>query len=128
MRGKYSNKYLKVVIAGSRSFNDRLYLFGSCDQVLSGYLAAEDIEIVSGTASGADKLGEIYAEDNEYDLKQFPADWETHGKAAGPIRNREMAEYGDILIAFWDKESAGTKSMINEAVKHSLDVHIFTNW
>lgn len=117
----------KVIVAGTRTFNNRDYLFDKCDQVLRWWPSPE-IEIVSGRASGADKLGEEYAEARDMSLKKFPADWSAHGKAAGPIRNGEMAEYANILIVFWDRQSSGTKSMIHKAIAQKLDVHIFTNW
>lgn len=56
-------------------------------------------EIVSGGALGADKLGELYAKNNNIPLKKFPAKWDLYGKSAGYRRNAEMAEYGDALIA-----------------------------
>ena len=55
---------------------------------------------------------------------EFPADWERHGKAAGYIRNREMAQNADALVAFWDGESRGTKSMIDLAKEYDLAVRV----
>ena len=82
------------------------------------------IEIVSGAANGADKLGEKYASEKEYSIKQFPADWNKYGKSAGYKRNEEMARYADALIAFWDGESKGTKHMIDLANKYNLKINI----
>lgn len=76
--------------------------------------------IVSGGARGADKLGEVYAKDNGYNLRIFPADWNTHGYKAGFLRNEEMAEYADALAAFWDGKSRGTKHMISTALKKAI--------
>lgn len=113
---------MKVIIAGGRDFKD----YSLLKRVVNGLRKKldEDIVIISGAAAGADKLGERYA--SEYNIKvlQFPADWDTHGKAAGPIRNKQMAEAGDALIAFWDGESRGTKSMISLAKKHSLKIKV----
>ena len=109
---------MKTIIAGSRAFDDYDYLCVVCDMI--------DIsEIVSGTARGADSLGERYAAQNNIKLTQFPADWNKHGKKAGYLRNKEMAEYGDCLVAFWDGESKGTKLMIDLARKNNLDVRVF---
>lgn len=113
---------MKVIIAGSRNFNDYPTLEKYCDKVLSS--VADDIEIVSGTAYGADKLGERYAKEKGYKLTQFPADWEQYGKSAGVIRNKQMAEYSDALIAFWDKESKGTANMIKLAQSLGLKIRI----
>lgn len=112
---------LKVVIAGSRGFNDFELLKSFCDSTLKG---RSEIEIVSGNANGADKLGERYAEERGYPVKRFIPDWPKFGRAAGPKRNQLMAEYGDILIAFWDGKSAGTRSMINLAKKQNRIVFI----
>ena len=93
---------MNIIIAGSRNFNDYNLLKSSCDNLLTQFT---NIEIVSGTARGADKLGERYAREKGYDIKQFPANWDKFGKSAGYIRNDEMAQYADMLIAFWDGAS-----------------------
>ena len=113
---------MKVIIAGGREFNDYESLSKYCDFVLSNL--KEDIEVVSGECRGADKLGEKYAKERGYDVKPFPADWDKYKKAAGHIRNEEMAKYADALIAFWDGESKGTKGMIDLATKYGLKVKI----
>lgn len=113
---------MKVIIAGSRNFNDYTLVKNNCDVLLS--IAKETIEIVSGGARGADSLGERYAHENNLELKVFPADWDKYGKGAGFIRNKQMAEYGDALIAFWDGKSAGTKMMIDLAKKINLKVKV----
>lgn len=82
-------------------------------------------EVVSGGARGADAFGEEWARDRRVPVRVFPADWNRHGRAAGPIRNREMAEYADALVAVWDGESRGTKNMIEEATKRGLKVHVY---
>lgn len=112
---------MKVIIAGSRNFNDYKFLCEKCDKILSNQ---KDIEIVSGTANGADKLGETYAIENNYKLTKFPADWNKYGKTAGYLRNMQMAEYADALIAFWDGKSKGTKHMIDLAKQYGLKVRI----
>lgn len=109
----------KVIIAGGRDFDDYEKLSEICDKIFEAIVkhSEEDLEfeIVSGGARGADKLGEIYALDRGYSVKRFPANWDKHGKSAGFRRNAEMSEYGDILIAFWDNRSRGTKNMIDLA-------------
>jgi hypothetical protein len=112
---------MKIIIAGSRNFNDYNLLKSSCDNLLTQFT---NIEIVSGTARGADKLGERYARERGYDIKQFPANWDKFGKSAGYIRNDEMAQYSDMLIAFWDGTSKGTKHMIDLANKRGIKVEI----
>lgn len=118
-------KKVKVIVAGSRSFTDLELLKEKCDYYLSDAVASNyDIEIVSGTAKGADKLGEEYAKKRGYHIAFFPAQWKTHGKRAGYLRNQEMADYADALIAFWDGESKGTKHMIDIANKKGMPVRI----
>ncbi len=111
----------KVIIAGGRTFNDYVLLCKICDFMLQN---KTNIEIVSGTANGADKLGERYAAERGYLLKQMPADWDKYGKAGGYKRNAEMAKYGNALIAFWDENSKGTKHMIDLAKTAGLLVKI----
>ena len=117
---------LRVIIAGSRDFNN----YDLLESTISNYLKENiaNVEIVSGTARGADQLGEQFANNHRYRIKSFPANWNLYGKSAGPIRNREMAEYASggqgVLFAFWDGKSRGTKSMINLAKKYGLEVHV----
>jgi hypothetical protein len=113
---------MKVIIAGGRGFSDFQLMNSKCNEVLLE--SDEDIEIVSGTAKGADKMGEHYASIRGFGVKQFPANWDSHGKAAGYIRNKDMADYADMLIAFWDGESKGTQHMINLAKERNLVVHV----
>jgi len=115
---------MKIIIAGSRNFNNYKELCKICDYLLKDQ---KNIEIVSGTAKGADILGEKYAKDKGYEIKKFPANWDKYKKAAGYIRNKEMAEYADVLIAFWDGESKGTKHMIDLAKENKLMIrtHIY---
>lgn len=110
-----------VIIAGSRNFLDYDLLKEYCDRVLEG---KEVTQIVSGTARGADTLGERYAEERGIPLKQVPANWDVYGKKAGFMRNEYMAEYGDVLIAFWNRKSRGTYHMINTSKKLGLNVHV----
>lgn len=114
-------KHMRVIIAGGREFTDYPALKEYCDVVLADI---DVTHVVSGCARGADTLGEKWAAERGYKVERHPADWNTHGKAAGLIRNREMAENGDILIAFWDGESGGTGNMISIAKRLGLKVFI----
>ena len=112
---------IKVIIAGGRDFDDYHRLCRVCDKFLKDQ---NNVEIVSGGCKGADLLGERYAAERNYPIKQFPADWRRYGKSAGLKRNNEMATYADALIAFWDGESKGTKHMIELATKAGLKVKV----
>ena len=102
----------RVVIAGCRNYNNYDEAKEYIDFCLSNIRKENDIIIVSGCASGADKIGERYAKENGFKVEQYPADWEKYGKSAGPRRNRQMAEVADYVICFWDGQSRGTRSMI----------------
>jgi hypothetical protein len=112
---------MKTIIAGGRDFTRQ-------DEFHSGMTEARKLieitEVVSGGASGADKMGEAYAAENNIPVKVFPADWTKYGKSAGPRRNMEMALYADALIAFWDGQSRGTKHMIETAQKEGLTIYV----
>lgn len=112
---------MRVIVAGSRTFSNYELLKEKLDFFLKNRLP--DVEIISGTAQGADKLGERYAIENNLICKQFPADW-TIGKSAGYKRNIEMASYSNCLIAFWDGTSKGTQHMINIAKGKKLIVRV----
>lgn len=106
---------MKCIIAGGRDFvgheEHLVWLMNlSCCMAIT--------EIVSGGATGADAYGEEFARIMAYPLAKFPADWNKHGRAAGPIRNRQMAEYADALILFpGGKGAADMKSAMKKLGK-----------
>ena len=116
----------KIIIAGGRDFNDYKLL----EKEVSGFLKTLDIdsglEIVSGGAKGVDAMGERFAQENDIAVKLFPADWKKFGRAAGPKRNAQMADYATHLLSFWDGKSKGTKSMISLAEKKGISVKIIS--
>lgn len=114
----------RVIIAGGRDFYNYLILKERCEYYLQSKMRTHNVIIVSGHASGADSLGEKFAIEHNLQCELHPADWKLHGKAAGPIRNAEMAEIANALIAFWDGKSRGTKSMIDIAKRKGLQVAI----
>jgi len=121
----------KVIIAGSRDFKDKRYLFNMAGWWYGTLTSVPEIDVVSGAARGADTLGELWAEYMGFPVVQYPVteqDWNTHGKKAGILRNVEMAKVGDVLLAFWDGKSPGTKHMINEALSRGLEVHVWQDW
>lgn len=118
----------KVIVAGSREFNnytllsEKLKIFR---ENVWKHDIADDIVIVSGHCPrGADKLGEKWATNNQVSLLTFPADWDKYGKRAGIIRNEEMGDIADGLIAFWNGKSRGTKHMINYSKKKGIPVQV----
>jgi hypothetical protein len=100
----------KLIIAGSRDATEQ-----EVREALAQIRIAYVSEVVSGACpTGADFWGEMWARENGIPVKRFPADWRRHGRAAGPIRNRDMADYGEALAAIWNGISTGTKGMIRE--------------
>lgn len=119
----------RVIIAGGRDFNDYKRLNKILDRVLKTALhrfneGVDQLEIAEGGALGADMGGRLYAIAEGIPFKTFEADWNTHGKSAGYIRNKKMANYSDALVAFWDGRSKGTKMMIDLAYEYGLEVRI----
>lgn len=132
---------MRVIIAGGRDFNDYQLVADECNRIFKelsdeGYISPlinvsqTQIEIVSGTANGADKMGEKFAKDYDLKVKRFAANWDLFGKSAGYKRNEQMALYAKqdeklgVLLAFWDGKSKGTKHMIDLATKHGLRVFV----
>ena len=114
---------MKLLIAGSRSIGmdrtkkeptdnpDEIKLVFD---ILDGLnILWKPTEVISGNAMGADELGEDWASDNKIPVKQFKPDWKGQGKAAGFIRNKEMVEYCDKAVVFWDGISKGSKHTID---------------
>ena len=114
----------KVIIAGGRDFVDYNLLREKVNNILIEKRTTHKIVIVSGCARGADTLGMRYASENIFDVDEYPADWDKYGKKAGYMRNVEMAENADALIAFWDGKSKGTKHMIDIATERNLPIRV----
>ena len=114
---------MKVIIAGSRTATNYKHLLTAINAFeLTG---KKITEVVSGTARGADKLGERWARETNVPIKRFPANWNKFGKSAGYRRNEEMAEYADYLIALWDGQSRGTKHMVDLARRERIGLLVF---
>lgn len=109
-----------ILIAGTRSFDNYELLEKVCDAAFPVLSEIGNITIVSGAASGADRLGEKYASEHHHKVLRFPADWNKYGKAAGPIRNAEMAAIADFFFLFWDGRSAGSRNMLENARKRAI--------
>ena len=82
--------------------------------------------IVSGGGGAVDEAAEEYAQRNNIPFHLIMAEWDNKGPAAGPIRNREMAEEGQGLIAVWDGVSKGTKNMIDQIRRLSKPAFVVT--
>jgi hypothetical protein len=112
---------MKVIIAGSRNIVAYPGLIRRAVEESTFKVS----EVVSGTARGIDRLGEIWALETNKPIRRFPADWDNLGKSAGFARNEQMADYADALIAVWDGQSNGTRHMISQMVLRGKPVFTF---
>jgi len=110
---------MKVLVCGGRDFKDKKLIYKSLDKIHRelGF----DV-VIEGDSSGVDRLAGAWARNRKLDDMKFRADWEQHGKAAGPIRNRQMLQYGkpDLVIAF--PGGKGTENMIKQATAANIPV------
>lgn len=106
---------MKLIIAGGRDYQLTADDYARLDLI-------DDLvtEVVSGGARGADTCGEEWARRHKLPLTRFPADWDTHGKAAGMIRNRTMAQHADALAVF--PGGRGTDNMVQVAKRFDLTI------
>ena len=111
---------MKTIIAGSRNITD----YAIVEQAIAD-AEINITKVISGMAKGVDSLGELWAHRHNVGIHYCPANWNKHGKSAGYIRNAEMAQIAEALIAIWDGHSRGTKHMIDLAHKHNLVIKVF---
>ena len=118
---------MRLIIAGGRDFNSLDLLTERMDFLLKE--TTEQVVIISGTAAGADRVGEQYAADKGYLVERYPAQWDKFGKSAGYKRNQQMADQADAVVVFWNGKSYGSKHMIDIAKKMGLNLRIvrYTN-
>jgi hypothetical protein len=109
----------RLAIIGSRSFND----YNLMESVLSPFQSQLSL-VVSGGAKGADLLGERWAKNNNIKTLIFYADWNRYGRSAGFKRNEDIINNADMVIAFWDGKSPGTKHSISLANKFKIPLRI----
>lgn len=111
---------MKYAIVGSRHFNDLNFIKKVFNRL---YVLKDGDSFVSGGASGADSLAEDFANEIGLPIEVIKADWDTYGKAAGPIRNEKIVKKCDILLAFLDGDvTKGTSSAIELAKKHNKTI------
>lgn len=110
---------MRLIIAGSRH-----YPAGKADELVAKAMqhVPRPAVVLCGCATGIDEAGERWAAANGIPVERHPADWEKHGRAAGPLRNREMAEAADALVLIWDGRSRGSANMLTEARQRKLRI------
>lgn len=115
--GHWYSMSRSVIVAGGRDFTPKQAHY---DWIVKILISLHASEIVSGGCSGADRFGEAAAKHYSLSIKRFPAEWDKYGKAAGPMRNEEMAKYADACILF--PGGRGTADMERRARAHGLTV------
>lgn len=113
---------MRTIICGSRHFGTGP--FSDKDAALMNAVLAnlrwQITTVVCGKAKGADTLGEQWAIAHDRPVAYFPANWSKYGRAAGPKRNKEMADYAEACVAFLYEGSRGTANMIMLAQKKGI--------
>jgi hypothetical protein len=115
---------MKLIIAGDRNVTNINVVKRALVKFKHEHSDFKVTEIVSGCARGVDTLGEEIASQHKVAIKRFPADWDKYARAAGPIRNEQMAKYADALCAVLTKDSRGTRNMIERAKKQNLIITV----
>lgn len=118
-----------VIVAGGRHFNAYNILCEKLDAILSTKVDTHRIVIVSGAASGADTLGERYADERGYGKLVMPAKWNrqpngSYDASAGYKRNVAMGDVAHACVTFWDGKSTGTKHMIDIATRKGIPLRV----
>lgn len=118
---------MRILVCGSRTFSD----YRIIEAVLTGFWTTSttmELILIEGEATGADTLAAEWATAAYVNVERYPANWELHGKAAGPIRNQEMLDSGvDICFAFVDKPlavSRGTADMVNRCRNAGVKTYV----
>ena len=117
----------RVLVCGDRYWSDKEMIK---NVLLNGVISGQKIDLViEGGACGADRIAIECANELGRKVIEFPADWVTYGRAAGPIRNKQMLDEGkpELVLAFHDDltKSKGTKNMVEQAKKRNIEVYIY---
>jgi len=107
----------RALVCGGRDFENVDLLYDTLDKFL-GPIAV----VISGGARGADSLAEMWADERGIPVERYEADWGTHGKAAGPIRNQRMLEEGKPGVVFAFPGGRGTADMVGRARRAGVRV------
>ena len=106
---------MKVMVAGSRGVS----------MPIDKYMPPETTLIISGGAFGIDRCAEVYAKENNIPIIIVRPDYKKYGRTAPLVRNKEMVDMADLVIAIWDGRSRGTKDTIDYAIKTNKRLRIY---
>jgi hypothetical protein len=120
---------MKLCIFGSRSISPSPTeiddaLLSAIEKEIFPQSAIGITEVVSGMAKGADLAAIAWARTVKLPVVQMPANWKEYGRAAGFIRNGQMADFADLFIGFWDGESRGTAQMMRCVAIRKKPLHM----
>ncbi len=124
---------MRILVCGSRDYTNRIKLWQTLDEILARFsdlLTTPDLLLIQGGAKGADDLAKEWANERGINQHEYPADWKKYGKAAGPLRNKQMLDEGkpDLVIAFPKNgnidATKGTKDMVDQAYLRNIPVII----
>jgi hypothetical protein len=115
---------MNIAIVGGRDFSDYTLLKESILSYISIYGVLDNI--VSGGAKGADTLAAQFATEIGIPLLVFKPDYQKYGRGATLVRNTQIIENADVVFAFWDGQSKGTKDSITKAKKLQKELHIIS--
>jgi len=113
---------MKIAVVGSRNFDDFKLFKKVMDEFLAKY---DEVEFISGGASGADELAFLYAKENFLPIKIYFANWKRFKKAAGYKRNKQIWQEADIGIAFWDGKSKGTTHSFKLSKEFEKEIFVY---
>ena len=117
---------MNILVCGTRDVPSQKQADKVMD-ILHLFTRGETHTLIHGAAPGVDTIASMYAKRVEWEVRPFPADWERHGKAAGPIRNQQMFDENDVdlVLAFPAASSRGTWDMVERAVKNRIPVRVY---
>lgn len=111
--------YLRIAIVGSRDYPDLTHIIRYIDTLPPNAM------LISGGARGVDRVAEQYAKQRSLMTLIYNADWNMHGKSAGMIRNQQIVDAADKIVAFWDGVSRGTADTIAKAQKAGKAIEVY---
>lgn len=117
---------MKLVIAGGRDFTNAEAMIEEINKLEGTLLPVNGhgLELICGMARGADITAYHIFKAAGYPVHEYVPDWDRLGKAAGYIRNGEMADAADTAVIFWDGQSRGTRNMIEQMQRRNKPYHV----
>lgn len=113
-------KERRLLVCGSRGINDKDWIFSQIESYWYEHLACYSNPImIEGAARGVDLIAKAYAVENNWEVEEYPAEWDKYGRGAGYIRNDIMVKAADEVLILWDGESRGTKNDIDLCKKYN---------